>query len=315
MLPRCASAVSRFPANIPSPDPMRIVRDRRQMTALCREWRRRQGQKLAFVPTMGNLHEGHLALVRHARERGDRVLVSIFVNPLQFDRPDDLARYPRTLEADAKMLAEAGVDALFCPEVTEMYPEQEPVPARVVVSGLSGILEGESRPGHFDGVATVVAKLFNLVQPDLAVFGEKDFQQLLLIQGMVASLNFPVVIDAVPTVRESDGLALSSRNGRLSPGARNRAPELYRCLRDTVAACLLEPDQWPGLFPELLAPAEARLREAGFRPDYLSIRRADDLGLPQPGDQDLILLGAAWLDGVRLIDNLRLRVGKFAASA
>jgi pantoate--beta-alanine ligase len=293
---------------------MRIVRDRRQVTALCREWRR-DAQKLAFVPTMGNLHAGHLALVRHAREHGDRVLVSVFVNPLQFDRPDDLSRYPRTLDADAMLLAEAGVDALFCPEASEMYPEHDPVPARVVVSGLSRLLEGESRPGHFDGVATVVAKLFNLVQPDLAVFGEKDYQQLLLIQGMVASLNFPVLVDAVPTVRESDGLALSSRNGQLSPAGRARAPELYRCLKDTVEACLLEPDQWPGIFPELLAAAGFRLREAGFRPDYLSIRRADDLGEPRSGDRDLILLAAAWLDGVRLIDNLRLRYGKFAGPA
>lgn len=292
---------------------MRIVRDRRQVTALCREWRRRDLKKLAFVPTMGNLHAGHLALVRHAREHGDRVLVSVFVNPLQFDRPEDLSRYPRTLDADAKLLAEAGVDALFCPEVSEMYPEHEPVPARVVVSGLSRILEGESRPGHFDGVATVVAKLFNLVQPDLAVFGEKDYQQLLLIKGMVASLNFPVLVDSVPTVRESDGLALSSRNAQLSQAARTQAPELYRCLQDTVEACLLETDQWPAIFAELLVTADARLRDAGFRPDYLSIRRADDLGEPRAGDGELILLAAAWLDGVRLIDNLRFCYGEFTA--
>lgn len=294
---------------------MRILRDRRQLTALCRQWRSREVDRVAFVPTMGNLHAGHLALVRHAREQGHRVVVSVFVNPLQFDRPDDLSRYPRTLEADAKVLAEAGVDALFCPEAAEMYPEHEPVTARVVVSGLSRVLEGESRPGHFDGVATVVAKLFNLVQPDLAVFGEKDYQQLLLIRGMVASLNFPVSVQAVATVRESDGLALSSRNAQLSPSARARAPELHRCLRDTVEACLLEPDQWPGMFPELLAISEGRLREAGFRPDYLSIRRIEDLGDPEPGDRDLILLAAAWLDGVRLIDNLRLRYGKFAGPA
>lgn len=288
---------------------MRIVRDRRQVTALCREWRRRDLQQLAFVPTMGNLHEGHLALVRHAQERGDRVLVSIFVNPLQFDRADDLARYPRTLEADAKKLAEAGVDALFCPEAAEMYPDGATVAARVVVSGLSGILEGAARPGHFDGVATVVAKLFNLVQPDVAVFGEKDYQQLLLIRAMVESLNFPVVVDALPTVRESDGLALSSRNGRLSDAARQRAPALYHGLRDTADACLLEPDRWPGIFPGILADAQERLREAGFRPDYLQIRRAADLGEPQAADRDLILVAAAWLDDVRLIDNLRLRHG------
>lgn len=293
---------------------MRIVRDRRQVTALCREWRRRDSQKLAFVPTMGNLHEGHLALVRHARERGDRVLASIFVNPLQFDRPDDLAGYPRTLEADTKSLAEAGVDALFCPEADEMYPSGAASRARVMVSGLSEVLEGESRPGHFDGVATVVAKLLNLVQPDVAVFGEKDYQQLLVIRAMVEALNFPVVVDAIPTVREEDGLALSSRNGRLSDAARRRAPELHRCLHDTAEACLLEPDQWPRIFTELVMDAEQRLRAAGLRPDYISIRRAEDLGPPQAGDRDLILLAAAWLDDVRLIDNLLLQYGRFAGA-
>lgn len=292
---------------------MRIVRDRRQLTALCREWRRRDDQKLAFVPTMGNLHDGHIALVRRAQQRGDRVLVSVFVNPLQFERTDDLSRYPRTLEDDAKKLAEVGVDALFCPDVGEMYPENETVQARVVVSGLSRILEGESRPGHFDGVATVVAKLFNLVQPDVAVFGEKDYQQLLLISGMVTSLNFPVLIEAVPTVREDDGLALSSRNALLSPPARAVAPELYRCLRDTVDACLLEPERWPDIFPEQVGKADNRLRAAGFLPDYLTFRRAGDLMDPYRGDRDLVLLAAAWLDGVRLIDNLRFCYGEFTA--
>ncbi len=293
---------------------MRIVRDPSQVTALSREWRFRDTTTLAFVPTMGNLHEGHLALVRHARERGGRVLVSIFVNPLQFERPDDLELYPRTLEEDIRKLAAAGVDALFCPEAAAMYPSGSLIPARVVVSGVSEALEGEYRPGHFDGVATVVAKLFNLVQPDLAVFGEKDFQQLLVIRAMVEALDFPVVIDAVPTVRESDGLALSSRNGRLSPHDRQRAPELYRCLRDAAEACLLEPDQWPGIFPEVLARMEHRLEKAGFRTDYLRIRRARDLGEPVAGDHDLIIVVAAWLGGVRLIDNLRLRHGKFAGA-
>ncbi|AGA34450.1 Pantoate--beta-alanine ligase [Thioalkalivibrio nitratireducens DSM 14787] len=284
---------------------MRIVHDRRQVAALCREWRRRDSQLLAFVPTMGNLHAGHLALVRHARERGDRVLVSVFVNPMQFDRPDDLERYPRTLDADARKLAEAGVDALFCPEPTEMYPEGC-VPARVTVPQLSGILEGVSRPGHFDGVATVVAKLFNLVQPDVGVFGEKDYQQLKLIEAMVAALNFPVLIDAVPTVREADGLALSSRNGQLSESARRRAPELYRSLREAAAACVAEPDRWPAVFAECTAQARERLRESGFEPDYVEVRRCSDLGEPDAGDRELILLAAAWLGGTRLIDNLRL---------
>ncbi|AHE99126.1 pantoate--beta-alanine ligase [Thioalkalivibrio paradoxus] len=284
---------------------MRIVYDRRQVAALCREWRRRDSQVLAFVPTMGNLHAGHLALVRHARERGDRVLVSVFVNPMQFDRSDDLERYPRTLDADAKKLAEAGVDALFCPEPAEMYPQGHP-PARVTVPQLSGILEGASRPGHFDGVATVVAKLFNLVQPDVAVFGEKDHQQLKLIEAMVAALNFPVLIDAVPTVREPDGLALSSRNGQLSESARGRAPELYRSLQEAAAVCLEAPDRWPAVFAEATAQARERLREAGFEPDYVEVRRRSDLQEPAADDRELILLAAAWLDGTRLIDNLRL---------
>lgn len=293
---------------------MRIVRDLRQVIALSREWRVREGRELAFVPTMGNLHQGHLALVRHARERGGRVLVSIFVNPLQFDRPDDLARYPRTLEQDIRKLTAAGVDALFCPEAEDMYPHGSAVPARVVVSGVSEGLEGESRPGHFDGVATVVAKLFNLVQPDTAVFGEKDFQQLLVVRAIVDALDFPVRIAAVPTVRESDGLALSSRNGRLAKGERQRAPELYRCLRDAAEACLLEPDQWPGIFPEIVARMEQRLQRSGFRTDYLRIRRALDLGEPRAGDHDLIIVAAAWLGDVRLIDNLRLRHGRFAGA-
>jgi pantoate--beta-alanine ligase len=288
---------------------MRILRERSQVAALSREWRRRDAQRLAFVPTMGNLHAGHMALVRHAQERGDRVLVSIFVNPTQFDRPDDLARYPRTLEADTQLLAEAGVDALFCPEVAEMYPGHPAPQARVLVPGLSEILEGAARPGHFEGVATVVAKLFNLVQPEVAVFGEKDYQQLMVIEAMVAALNFPVRIDAVATVRESDGLALSSRNARLSVDARVRAPALYQGLQQAAAAALREPDRWLAMLPEVLAGAEERLRQAGLRPDYLCVRRAADLAEPQAGDRDLILLAAAWLDEVRLIDNLRLRHG------
>jgi pantoate--beta-alanine ligase len=291
---------------------MRIVRDRREVVALSREWRCREQQTLAFVPTMGNLHAGHLALARRARERGDRVLVSVFVNPLQFERPDDLAAYPRTLEADAQKLAELGVDALFCPDAGEMYPEGPGLGARVTIPRISSILEGASRPGHFDGVATVVAKLFNLVQPDVAVFGEKDFQQLRLIEAMVAALDFPVVIDALPTVRAADGLALSSRNSRLSAEARARAPELYRSLQDVVATCRSEPDCRPGTFSEPIAAATDRLRRAGFRLDYFSVRRADDLEEPQPGNTDLVLLAAAWLDGVRLIDNLRVEYGRFA---
>lgn len=213
---------------------MRILRERRQIVALSRDWRRRERATVALVPTMGNLHEGHLTLVRRALTRAERVVVSIFINPLQFDRTEDLAAYPRTLERDAQQLAGLGVDALFCPEVAEMYPETPAPTARVVVPGISEGLEGASRPGHFVGVATVVAKLFNLIQPDVAVFGEKDFQQLRLIEAMVAALDFPVLIEPVATVRDADGLALSSRNARLSPEGRERAPALQAADRKSV---------------------------------------------------------------------------------
>jgi pantoate--beta-alanine ligase len=290
---------------------MRIVRDRRQLTALCREWRRRDDRELAFVPTMGNLHEGHLSLVRQARLQERRVIVSIFVNPLQFERADDLAAYPRTLEADTRLLAEAGVDALFCPEVDDMYPAAAAVAARVSVPALSGILEGASRPGHFDGVATVVAKLFNMVQPDVAVFGEKDFQQLRLIEAMVAALDFPLAIEPGPTVRAEDGLALSSRNGRLSPEARSQAGALYQALQRIVAAGW-DPLRAVPVEAEAEAAALAALAGAGFTMDYLTVRRAPDLAAPAPGDRDLVVLAAGWLDGVRLIDNLRFPPAAFA---
>lgn len=297
---------------------MRILRERRQIVALSRDWRRRERATVALVPTMGNLHEGHLTLVRRALTRAERVVVSIFINPLQFDRGEDLAAYPRTLERDAQQLAGLGVDALFCPEVAEMYPEPPAPTARVVVPGISEGLEGVARPGHFVGVATVVAKLFNLIQPDVAVFGEKDFQQLRLIEAMVAALDFPVLIEAVATVRDADGLALSSRNARLSPEGRERAPALQAALQ-RVAASLSDSavdrrdDRALGVSGDglvrlnaALASARADLDAAGFVVDYLCVRRASDLAIPESSDSDLVLLAAASLDGVRLLDNLRL---------
>lgn len=268
------------------------------LRAAVADWRG-QGARIALVPTMGNLHAGHLALVERARALAERVVVSIFVNPLQFDRADDLATYPRTLEADAAALAAAGADLLFAPSEAEVYPTGGSL-TRVEVAGVTEILEGASRPGHFTGVATVIAKLFNMVQPDVAVFGEKDWQQLLVIRRLVADLDFPVAIEGLPTVREPDGLALSSRNGHLSPEERARAPRLHAILRELVDALKAgEPD---------LAGAEARaaraLEAAGFRPDYISVRRAADLALPGPGDRELIALAAAWLGRARLIDNI-----------
>lgn len=290
---------------------MRILRDRPQLVALHREWSRKGRGTVALVPTMGNLHEGHMSLVRQARARAQRVVVSIFVNPLQFDRAEDLERYPRTLEADSRLLADAGVDALFCPSEQDMYPHDGRPPVRVVVPELSEILEGAFRPGHFDGVATVVAKLFNLVRPDLALFGEKDYQQFKLIERMVQGLDIPTRVEALPTVREPDGLAFSSRNSQLGPEARAVAPQLKQVLDEVAGQCRA------GMVPasaeaalEIEGGACDRLRETGFDPEYLSIRRADDLSEPAPdhplSEQDLVVLAAAWLDEVRLIDNVRV---------
>ncbi|WP_018141968.1 pantoate--beta-alanine ligase [Thioalkalivibrio sp. ALJ7] len=290
---------------------MRILRDRPQLVAMHREWSRKGRGTVALVPTMGNLHEGHMTLIRHARARAQRVVVSIFVNPLQFDRAEDLERYPRTLEEDARLATDAGVDALFCPTDDDMYPADGMPPVKVVVPGLSEILEGDYRPGHFDGVATVVTKLFNLVRPDLALFGEKDLQQFKLIERMVQGLDIPTRVEAIPTVREPDGLAFSSRNRQLSETSRATAPELKRVLDEVATVCRTATVFDADRIPEVQARACDRLREAGFDPEYLSIRRADDLMDPETGvplaEQDLVVLAAAWLEGVRLIDNVRTR--------
>lgn len=264
------------------------------------DWRRR-GARIALVPTMGNLHRGHLALVDAARAQAERVVATVFVNPLQFGPGEDFARYPRTLDEDAAALRARGCDLLFAPPKAEVYPRGRAGQTWVEVPGLSGDLCGASRPGHFRGVATVVAKLFGMVQPDLAVFGEKDLQQLLVIRRMAADLNLPVGILGVPTVREPDGLALSSRNAYLAPEERARAPRLYATLQ--VAAEALRAGTPPAAAE---AEAEAALRAAGFVPDYVRVRRAADL-LPPPADSParaLVVLAAARLGRARLIDNL-----------
>jgi len=218
---------------------------------------RAKKEKIALVPTMGNLHAGHLSLIEEARRHADRVVVSIFVNPAQFERADDLAAYPRTLGADLEALQDKEVDIAFCPEAKEVYPAGKLI-TEVDVPAISGLLEGASRPGHFCGVATVVCKLLNIARPDVAVFGEKDFQQLMLIRQMVADLNMPVQIVGVPTMRESDGLAMSSRNNRLSDEQRSLAPEFSRVLRELVTSiesgedCLLRKGQVSSLFLERL---------------------------------------------------------------
>ncbi|MFA5530184.1 MAG: pantoate--beta-alanine ligase [Thiohalomonadaceae bacterium] len=264
-----------------------------------RAWRA-AGERIAFVPTMGNLHAGHIALVTRARELAARVVVSVFVNPLQFGPGEDLAAYPRTPEQDAARLAEAGADLLFLPAETEMYPHGRAGVTQVEVPGLSEILCGASRPGHFRGVATVVSKLLHIVQPDVAVFGQKDFQQLAVIRRMVHDLDFPVTIEGVATAREADGLAMSSRNGYLSTEERGRAPGLYQVLTEVAAGLAAGRRD----FTELEQEAVDELRRRGFEPDYVSIRRAADLARPAAPDRELVVLAAARLGRTRLIDNL-----------
>ena len=280
---------------------MKIVERVAQVREQTRAWRA-AGEGIAFVPTMGNLHEGHLTLVREARTLASRVVASIFVNPLQFGPTEDLSAYPRTPGRDQDRLAEAGCDLLFAPSVDAMYPHGEALQTRVEVPGVSDLLCGASRPGHFIGVATVVCKLFNMVGPDLALFGEKDFQQVLVIRRMAADLAMPVEIVAVPIVREPDGLAMSSRNGYLSAAERGQAPALYQAL--TAAAQGLQQGQPPSAVE---TAAGAALTAAGLRTDYVSVRRAGDLALPDPADRDLVVLAAAYLGRARLIDNLRVR--------
>jgi pantoate--beta-alanine ligase len=263
---------------------------------------RREGQRVAFVPTMGNLHAGHISLIELARQRGDRFIASIFVNPMQFGPNEDFAHYPRTPQKDERMLAEASCDLMFMPDVAEIYPEGSGHGARVVVPELSGILDGEFRPGHFEGVSTVVAKLFNIVAPDIAVFGEKDFQQLAIIRRMVADLCIPIEIVGAPTVRESDGLAMSSRNQYLTAEERKIAPQLHAALTRAVERVSAGERDFTAIER---AETEAVTR-LGFRPDYFSVRDAQALSAPGPDSRHLVVLVAARLGKARLIDNLQV---------
>lgn len=262
------------------------------------QWRR-EGHRIALVPTMGNLHTGHLKLVERARQLADRVVVSIFVNPLQFGQGEDFDSYPRTLDEDSRRLEQYHTDLLFAPAVTEVYRWPQAEQTVVEVPGLSSILCGQSRPGHFAGVATVVCKLFNMAQPDVAVFGEKDFQQLMVIRRMTEDLQIPVEIEGMETVREADGLAMSSRNGYLTPEQRTKAPAVYRVLTETAEKLQAgERD-----FKSLEKLACESLESAGLRPDYFQIRQARDLQSPDGGEKELVVLVAAYLGGARLIDN------------
>lgn len=260
----------------------------------------------AFVPTMGNLHEGHISLVREARTLADHVVVSIFVNPLQFGANEDINSYPRTVQSDVELLQAEGVDLLFTPTEDVIYPGEREQHTRVEVPVLSDTLCGASRPGHFTGVATVVCKLFNMVQPDMAVFGKKDYQQLLVIRKMVGDLALPVAIRGADTIREDDGLAMSSRNGYLTQQERSQAPALYTSLKYTAERI----NGGDRNYAELERAAINLLQEKGLRPDYFQIRNAADLALPRPEDRDLVVLAAAYLGKARLIDNLEIAVMK-----
>ncbi|AVB13324.1 MULTISPECIES: pantoate--beta-alanine ligase [Pseudomonas] len=263
---------------------------------------RSEGKRIALTPTMGNLHSGHAALVAKAAQRADFVVATIFVNPLQFGPNEDLATYPRTLAADQEKLLQAGCNLLFTPSVEEMYPHGMADQTLVSVPHLSQGLCGASRPGHFEGVATVVSKLFNMVQPDLAIFGEKDFQQLAVIRAMVRDLNMPIQIIGEPTVRADDGLALSSRNGYLNEAQRAAAPALYQAIRQTADAISAGEQD----FDALLTSKKQQLEAAGFRIDYLEIRDATSLRPTTAENRDLVILAAAFLGKTRLIDNLHL---------
>jgi len=265
---------------------------------------RSAGKRIGFVPTMGNLHAGHATLVTRAAEQADFVVASIFVNPLQFGAGEDLDKYPRTLAADQEKLLVAGCNLLFAPTVDEMYPGGMTVQTRVSVPQLSEGLCGASRPGHFEGVATVVSKLFNMVQPDLAVFGQKDYQQLAVIRAMVRDLNMPIQIIGEPTVRAEDGLALSSRNGYLTQEQRAIAPVLYRSLSHIAAAI----EKGERDYAKLRAEQVQHIEAAGLRLDYLEVCQGQHLRPATAEDRDVVILVAAYLGATRLIDNLHLNL-------
>ena len=278
---------------------MRTVGDLRALRACIRAWKQ-EGQRVGFVPTMGNLHAGHFSLVDLALRYADRVVASVFVNPTQFGPSEDFTRYPRTLAEDSVGLVEHNCDLLFAPSVEVMYPFGPEHAMRIHVPDVGDTLEGAHRPGHFDGVATVVAKLFAMVEPDVAVFGQKDWQQLLVVRRLVRELAYPLEVVAGPIVRDEDGLALSSRNRYLEAHQRVRAPELHATLqwmRDSFAE--------GHALQAVEGAAVRRLERAGFQPDYAVVRRAEDLAVPAGDERSgLIALVAARLGSTRLIDNL-----------
>lgn len=288
---------------------MRIVKSNSQLSEMVRSWRNAE-EKIGFVPTMGNLHRGHLKLIDVAWQHADRVVVSIFVNPMQFNQGSDFDSYPRTLEQDIEKLNPLEVNVLYMPDENSIYPEGMDAASRVIVPGLTDVLCGKFRPGHFEGVATVVAKLFNLVQPDVAVFGEKDFQQLQVIRKMVKDLNYAIEIIGVDTEREESGLALSSRNQYLSDAEKQSAAQLYRLMGDVAQKvrerCRDQADTQSD-FHDFEQQALQQLQQAGFRPEYLEVRNARDLQTGDTSMTDLRVFAAAWLGQARLIDNIPVK--------
>jgi pantoate--beta-alanine ligase len=263
-----------------------------------------EGASIAFVPTMGNLHRGHYSLLERASELADKTIVSIFVNPIQFGKGEDYDSYPSTLEGDSDGLAVKNLDLLFAPDLKQLYPSGVDTDTRVVVPDLSHILCGRFRPEHFSGVATVVTKLLINTQPDFALFGEKDYQQLLIIKRAVSDLCMPIEIVGMPIIREDDGLAMSSRNAYLSMTERNKASIIYQTLQAAAQALRHSPDQIPSIEAEGMHALEA----AGFRPEYFSVRCSEDLSEPGADDLRLSILAAAWLGSARLIDNVKVLV-------
>ncbi|MBT8442085.1 MAG: pantoate--beta-alanine ligase [Gammaproteobacteria bacterium] len=278
---------------------MKTVRDIATLREIVGAWRQ-VGETIALVPTMGNLHQGHMSLVQLAGECAERIVVSVYVNPTQFGPREDFENYPRTFENDRRRLSRAGVDIMFAPDSEEMYPFGQEHMTRVSVPGLSQILCGDDRPQHFDGVTSVVSRLFNIIQPDVAIFGQKDYQQLVIIRRMGADLHMPVRILAGPTFRNKDGLAMSSRNRYLSDDERALAPALHR----TISACRDRIVGGDRDFTTLEAEAAAALADAGLEPQYVAIRKAGDLSMPEPDSEFLVVLAAARLGPTRLIDNV-----------
>lgn len=280
---------------------MKTVRDIKTLREMTQSWRQ-DGDSVALVPTMGNLHSGHISLVRLAHEYAERVIVSVFVNPTQFGPDEDFGNYPRSLDNDRRRLSRAGVDILFAPGVDEIYPFGEERMTQVSVPELSTMLCGDSRPGHFDGVTSVVSRLFNIVQPDVAVFGQKDYQQLVIIRRMVTDLHLPIRILAGQTQRQDDGLALSSRNRYLTDEERAVAPEIHAALQ----RCRDQINSGDREYSRLEAEARERLEKFGFAVDYFSVRKAGDLSPPDPDSRYIVIMAAARLGSSRLIDNILL---------